>query len=297
MVKEPANNFLAASEGNYGFLNDTLSAFGVTKEGAHRRFKYRMTNSNIPIVRSLMGDLSGKSILAVSGSSVNLFSMLDGGIGTPKRVVGFDMSPKQIAYNCLVRGAFRDLSWKEFLNYFGYTSRSSRSYDDTKVRAKLVSTVHPTLRSYLPYRHSLTVRDKKIATLVGCSFVSNEQAFMRIKQNVNLVRFFIFNLNPLLPQNLAEVFPHRLFNYLYLSNVLDWLCWHYPMSARLLHSTFVGLSRVCAPSTQVLTEHLVTRPTILDGWLKRVAGVRSQDYHIYRYAWRVDSFSLNSVVK
>ena len=95
-----ANDYLEYSDED--LVNFAYQCFGFSDKGLKRRFKYRMTNRNIRKLKDFIGNIHNKRILATSGSGIPLFSLLDESNGIPKFILGFDYSPKQVAYNYLV---------------------------------------------------------------------------------------------------------------------------------------------------------------------------------------------------
>ena len=236
------NNYLEYSDED--FVNFTYQYFGFSDKGIERRFKYRMTNRNIKKFKNFIGNIHDKKILAASGSGIPLFSLLNESNGIPKFIFGFDYSPKQVAYNYLVKNAIINLDHKEFLIFFGYDKKDGRTRWVKLMRKKIIKKIPSILHPFIPYNHELTKRDFILKRNSECSFLDNKEDYKKIKKNIQRIKFFVFYLDPLCKESLSDIFNKDFFNFIYLSNILDWICWHNPIQHKDIKHIFCEFKKI-----------------------------------------------------
>lgn len=281
--------------GDETFVKTALAVFGITNEGIARRFKYRVPNINIKIFRDFFGSIRRKGILAVSGSAINLFTLFNNKkTGYPKYIVGFDMSPKQVAYNYFLKSALINLSHDEFLNLFGYHKKILNDKKLFILNRIVLEGVPKVLRSFMPRRYYLTVRDHKLFGNVQFSFP--KQIYSNIQKNVGSAKFMIYNLLPNLRHSPSGLFSSGSFDIFYLSNALDWLCWHHGLTRSGLKRILKTLKAVSAKKAIVICEHLLNRPNFLDKWFSNIALLESKSYTLLKYRWGVYKFFLDDTI-
>lgn len=260
--------------------------FPPTFQGLSRPFKYRMTNRDIGELLTFCGELEGRSVLAVTGSSLPLMSFLSLP-GAPRKLHGFDYSPKQVAYNYLVKAAIKAMSLAEFRDFFGYDRRQPRTDECKATRRALLTEVPEPLRRYVPRQHELTCRDIRLKDCANCLFISDEQSYSRVKANIDRAHFFVFDLNGGLWYDLASMFSDGYFQFVYLSNVLDWICWHRSVSSSDIEGVLAMIGRVTVPGSPCVIDHLAERPTILSRYLQESGAVQTGSYRMYKYIWHM----------
>lgn len=247
-----------------------------------------MTNRDIEKLNTFCGDLSGKRVLAASGSSIPLLSFLmRKKEESPALIYGFDYSPKQVAYNYFLKSAIKYLNFKEFLDCFGYLGKKTRNNENKLRRRFLISHVPSQLRKYVPRNHELTLRDLKLKTRANCDFFHDKNSYNLVRSNIHKVKYFVFNLNPDFGQNLNQLFPKNYINSIYLSNVLDWICWHNDAGFPDLASIFKMIQQISPSKTTVIIDHLAHRTTLLPSFLTTQDIIQETNYHMYTYYWSV----------
>lgn len=277
------------------FVNLAYKYFGFSDKGLKRRFKYRMTNRNIIEFKNFIGNIEGKRILAASGSAIPLFSLLDESNGVPKFIVGFDYSPKQVAYNYLVKNAIINLDHKGFLTFFGYNQKGKRTKMVKLMRKKIIKDIPSILHPFVPADHELTRRDFILKRNAYCSFFDNKEDYNKIKKNIHLIKFFVFYLDPLCKKSLLCIFNKDFFNFIYLSNILDWVCWHNSVQDKNIKSIFSMLSKISSKNSIITIDHLTQRVTLLSAFLKKVSYVKKISYNLYIYHWDMYKILLNRI--
>ncbi|MDD4476610.1 MAG: hypothetical protein PHY40_00430 [Patescibacteria group bacterium] len=287
------NDYLEYSDED--FINLTHQCFGFSNKGLKRRFKYRMTNRNIRRLKDFIGDMHNKRILATSGSGIPLFSLLNESNGIPKFILGFDYSPKQVAYNYLVKNSIINLEYEEFLIFFGYNKNGIRTEWVKLMRRKIITKIPNILRPFVPRNHELTKRDLILKNNSECSFFSDKENYKKVKKNIQLIKFFIFNLNPFCKESLSDIFKKESFNFIYLSNVLDWICWHNSVQHKDIKRLFHDLKKVSEKGSSVIVDHLTQRRTLLSEILTKTDKLKKEDYSLYIYNWAMYKILLNNI--
>lgn len=288
-----ANDYLEYSDED--FVNFTHQCFGFSNKGLKRRFKYRMTNRNIRRLKDFIGNIHNKRILATSGSGIPLFSLLNKSNGIPKFILGFDYSPKQVAYNYFVKNAIINLKYDEFLIFFGYNKNSRRIGWVKLMRKKIITKIPSILRPFVPRNHELTKRDLILKNNSECSFFSDKEDYKKVKKNIQLIKFFIFNLNPFCKESLSDIFKKESFNFIYLSNVLDWICWHNSVQYKDIKRLFHNFKEVSEKGSSVIVDHLTQRRTLLSEILTETDKFKKEDYSLYIYNWAMYKILLNNI--
>ena len=288
-----ADDYLKYSDDD--FVNLTYQSFGFSNEGLKRRFKYRMTNRNVKKLKDFVGNIHHKKILAVSGSGIPLFSLLDESNGIPRFIFGFDYSPKQVAYNYLVKNAIINLDYEEFLIFFGYNKKDRRTRWVKLTRRKIITKIPNILRPFIPYDHELTKRDFILKKNSECSFFQNKKNYKKVKKNIQLIKFFVFNLNPFCKEPLSDIFNKNFFNFIYLSNVLDWICWHNSVQHKDIKHLFNDFKKISEKDSSVIIDHLIQRITLLSAILAKTNNLRKLSYNLYIYKWAMYKILLNNI--
>lgn len=279
------------------FVNIAYQNFGFSDNGLKRRFKYRMTNRNIRKLKDFIGNIHNKKILATSGSGIPLFSLLDESNGIPKFILGFDYSPKQVAYNYFVKNAIISLEYEEFLIFFGYNKKEGRTKWAKSMRKKIITKIPSILHPFIPYDHELTKRDFILKKNSECSFFQNKEDYKKVKKNIQLIKFFVFNLNPFCKESLSNIFKQDFFNFIYLSNVLDWICWHNLVQREDIKQLFRDFKKVSEKSSPIIIDHLAQRITLLSAILAETNNLKKEDYSLYIYNWTMYKILLNNIIK
>jgi len=288
-----ANDYLKYSDED--FVNFTHQCFGFSNEGLKRRFKYRMTNGNIKRLEDFIGNIHNKRILAISGSGIPLFSLLNESNGIFKFILGFDYSPKQIAYNYLVKNAIINLEYDEFLIFFSYNKNGRRTKWVKLMRRKIITKIPSILRPFVPRNHELTKRDLILKNNSECPFFSNKEDYKKVKKNIQLIKFFVFNLNPFCKESLSDIFFKKSFNFIYLSNVLDWICWHNSVQRKDIECIFYDFKKVSERESIVIVDHLIQRRTLLSEILTETDKLTKEYYSLYIYNWAMYKILLNNI--
>ncbi|MEA3378350.1 MAG: hypothetical protein U9Q69_01800 [Nanoarchaeota archaeon] len=287
------NNYLECSDED--FVNFTHQCFGFSDEGLKRRFKYRMTNRNIIKFKSFIGNIHDKKILAASGSGIPLFSLLNENNGIPKFIFGFDYSPKQVAYNYLIKNAIINLNYEEFLIFFGYNKKGRRTKRVKLMREKIIKKIPSILYTFIPYNHELTKRDFILKRNSKCSFLHSKEDYKKIKKNIQRIKFFVFRLNPFCKKSLSDIFNKDFFDFIYLSNVLDWICWHNNIQRRDIKHMFYDFKKISTKNSPVIIDHLAQRKTLLPAFLDETSNLKKTSYDLYIYNWKMYKILLNNL--
>jgi hypothetical protein len=254
-----------------------------------------MTNRNIRKLKDFIGNIHNKRILATSGSGIPLFSLLDESNGIPKFILGFDYSPKQVAYNYLIKNAIINLEYEEFLIFFGYNKNGRRTWWAKLMRRKIITKIPSILRPFVPHNHELTKRDLILKNNSECSFFSNKEDYKKVKKNIQLIKFFVFNLNPFCKESFSDIFKKESFNFIYLSNVLDWICWHNSVQRKDIKRIFHDFKKVSEKESSVIVDHLTQRRTLLSEILIEIDKLKKEDYNLYIYNWAMYKILLNNI--
>lgn len=286
-MSESPDSFEALSDNN--FVETCFAPFGFTAEGLSRRFKYRMTNRDLRVFRSVIGDVRDRRILAVSGSAIPLLTLLDTQRGPPRSVFAFDYSPRQTAFNYLLKYSVQRLTHKQWSRFFGLQSDDQSPLTNrVPLRKDLICHIPRRLRPFLPRRHELTQRDRHfLLPASGVQGVITTSQYRTLQQSVPRLKFFVFNLNPAARQKLSSVFSSDAFDFLYLSNVMDWICWHGVRTHQGLRAVIQTLRDVAHPNAIVVFDHLVSRETVLTHALARLDYDTVREYRLHTYVWRV----------
>lgn len=272
------------------FIDFSLSKIPMTTQGLERNMKYRMDNIDFKEFHLFAGNLSDKKVLSNACASFLLFDLYSKGNG-PEEIYAFDYNPKQTAYNYLVKLGFENLSFDEFVDFLGLETKSKvRSRENKRIRKELVSLMPKQLRQFLPRNHELTKRDLVLYDATNAKLTRKK--FENIKPNAYKVRFFVYNLNPLIGQKFSDIFPEDYFDFIYTSNVLDWICWHNNMDYVNIEKIFANLTSVLKIGGDIVVDHLVSRETILPNYIERKKDhiVEQRDYNAYKYWWRMYKF-------
>lgn len=289
------NNQLKISElSDQDFFQLALEKFKISEQGKRRRFKYRISNIDITRFHETCGNLKSKKILSVSGSAMQLFNLLSDEKQMPEYIYGFDYSPKQVAYNYLLKYAIKYLSFAEFCDFFGICRKNiKRTRKNRERRLMLIKKIPPDLREYLSYNHEITKRDLLLKSVIDIPFLEERNRYEVVRKNVDRTKFFIYNLNTSLSVKLEVLFPSAFFNFIYLSNALDWIYWHNQEGTFSVNEIIDNIAKVSHFQSVLLIDHLASRKTKLVDYLKKREIIGKVDYRAYKYCWRMYKLLIN----
>jgi len=263
------------------FINDINERSSFIFKGQKRRFKYRTTNECSKKLLNFLSIKRGDSVLAVSSSGVNLFEMLSDEKKIPKIVLGFDYSLKQVAYNLLLKSAIRLLTFKEFNNYFYLNNKNKNN-----IRKKIFIQMPKSLKLVLINQHEFRKRDLFFNSYNNIKWLKEEKKFNCVKKNIEKIKFFHYEISHL-NINLSHLFEKKSFNIIYLSNILDWLCWHNKDI-----KNYLPILNICRDANKILKRggnisgvNLVNRGSYVVDLLNRVKVLEKENYRIFKYNW------------
>ncbi|MDD5710903.1 MAG: DUF3419 family protein [Candidatus Colwellbacteria bacterium] len=266
------------------FLAAVYSRNHFTLKGRKRRFKYRTTNENVTRFLNHMNVKQNDIILSVSSSGVKLFEMLSREKQTPKAIIAFDYSPKQVAYNYLLKAAIRVLPYGEFARYFGL---KDNGIERAAVRTRLMLNIPPQMKNYLPRRHHFTKRDALLNEHNRISWFKNERKYNILKNRLDRIKFCEYEISH---HNLAlaSIFKPRTFNVVYLSNVFDWLCWHNRdvKNTLPLEAICDDIYKIMKKNGKVVLCSLKTRKSLSPNFFNNLRVEQDITYRTYKYLWR-----------
>lgn len=109
----------------------------------------------------------------MSGIFVSLVLLLDGTIGVPKFIAGFDYSPKQVAFNYFLKSCIEELELEEFRDFFGYNEYGVKGLKNKNIRHSTINRIPKELRRYLIYSHQFARRDLKLVKNYDYEFLTD----------------------------------------------------------------------------------------------------------------------------
>ena len=163
------------------------------------------------------------------------------------------------------------------------------------MRKKIIKKIPIILHPFIPYNHELTKRDFILKRNSKCSFLHNKEEYKKIKKNIQRIKFFVFYLNPFCEKSLPDIFNKDFFNFIYLSNVLDWICWHNPVQHKDIKHIFCDFKKVSIKDSSVIIDHLAQRKTLLPAFLDKADNLKRTDYDLYIYNWEMYKILLNNI--
>ena len=128
-----------------------------------------------------------------------------------------------------------------------------------------------------------------------CSFFNNKKNYKKIKKNIQLIKFFVFYLNPFCKKSLSDIFNKDFFSFIYLSNVLDWICWHNTVQHEDIKRIFYEFKKVSVKNSSVIVDHLAQRKTSLPEFLNKTNNLKKASYDLYIYNWEMYKILLNNI--
>lgn len=203
------------------FILEVAARNNYRSKGQERRFKYRTTNEDVGELKWIFGSCKGKTLLAVSSSGVFALELL-AAEDPPALILSFDYSPRQVAYNYLLKSAVRLFSYQDFRRYFFTNTAGS---GNKAIRRQLVQSVPKRYVKYLQRQHAFCRRDHKLNEENSITWWNSRARYANVKRNIERIKFFEFEISHK-NTRFSELFPKRSFDIIYLSNTLDWLCWH-----------------------------------------------------------------------
>lgn len=265
------------------FVDRAFKANNFTLKGGQRRFKYRTTNERVDQLINYLSVKEGQVLLSISSSGMQLFEIL-ANKNTPKLILAFDYSLKQVAYNYLLKNAIHQLSFKEFRLYFGIDQ--GRCVDRKNIRASLVKQIPRQLKEYLPRKHMFGKRALLLNKYNGLQWIHNQHDFISAKKNLNRIKFFKFEMSHR-NTKLFKIFKKPFFDIVYLSNVLDWICWHNAdvVDIRPLEYIYKDIASVVRKGGHIVITNLLTRKSFVPEFAKSLKIGEKQEISIYKYRW------------
>lgn len=266
------------------FLTAVHNRNHFTLKGEKRRFKYRTTNENVVKFLDHMNVKNHDVVLSVSSSGVKLFEILSQDKKIPKAIIAFDYSPKQVAYNYLLKTAIRMLSYKEFTYYFGL---KKNKIERVIIRKRLMCNIPFQVKNYLPRRHNFTKRDILLNKYNQVSWFKNDKKYNILKGRLNKIKFCEYEVSH---HNLAlsSIFQPHTFDIVYLSNILDWLCWHnWDVKNTLpLKRVYNDIHKIVKKGGKIVLCNLKSRESCVPNFLDDLQIKQDTTHQTYKYLWR-----------
>lgn len=227
---------------------------------------------------------SGDAVLSVSSSGVKLFELLAQDKKIPKVIIAFDYSPKQVAYNYLLKSAIATLSYKEFTRYFRLRVGDA---DQSENRKNLISKIPPQVKKYLPRRHHFTKRDMLLNECNEISWFKNEKKYYILRKRVGRIKFCEYEVSHH-NATLSRIFRPHSFNVVYLSNILDWLCWHNRDIQNIfpLESIYNDIRKILKKGGKIVLCNLKNRESFVPDFLNKLHIKQDITHQTYKYLWR-----------
>lgn len=288
MKKELNNRPLSVDEvmqmSDSDFLVAVHNRNNFVLKGGKRCFKYRTTNENVAKFLEHMSVRKNDVVLSVAGSGVSLFEMLSCDKKVPKAIIAFDYSPKQVAYNYLLKTAIRILSYREFICYFGIKGREA---DRSVIRKQLMRDMPPQIKSSLPRRHHFTKRDLLLNMHNQVSWFMDEKKYNAVRSRLDRIKFCEYEISHK-NLSLAKIFCPHSFDVIYLSNVLDWICWHNQdiQDIRPLREIYDDICKIAKKRGKIVLCNLKSRESLVPNFLNGIRITHDVTYQTYKYLWR-----------
>jgi SAM-dependent methyltransferase len=252
--------------------------------GNSRRFKYRTSNENIASLIDVINIKNDQVVLSVSGSGVQVFEMISDSNNMPRMILSFDYSPKQVAYNYLLKSAVSLMSFEEFQTYFGINSNANINLK--VIRSKILKLIPYQFRSYLLKNHNFGKRDISINEYNHLKWIFERDKYNTIKENIDRVKFFKFEVSHH-NANLFNIFGKSFFDVVYLSNVLDWVSWHNKdiSDEKPIEKIFNDIKSILKKDGYVVLSHLTTRESFVEDFIAKINVKPYNNDNIYKYKW------------
>lgn len=265
------------------FIDNVYKRNNFTFRGRNRRFKYRTTNELIDKLSNYLDVRKDLNILSISGSGIQLFETLSESSKIPNIILAFDYSPKQVAYNYLLKVAIKTLSFEDFKAYFGL---SEPKIDRILIRKKLINMIPRQFRTFLPVKHEFNKRDLLLNSVNNATFLKTKSKFGIIKENIERIKFFEYEIHH---KNLrfSKIFEKGSFDRVYLSNVPDWLCWHNKdiINCKPLLGIYRDIKNIIKDEGFIVLSNLLSRASHVPAFLSKVNIIHQQKNQIYKYSW------------
>jgi hypothetical protein len=266
------------------FIKNVSARNNFSFRGKKRRFKYRTTNELVDELIHYLDVRKKQNILSVAGSGIQLFEMLTKPNKMPRIIIAFDYSPKQIAYNYLLKAGIKNLDFKTFRAYFGI---SKGKINNIKIRKNIIGMVPERYRMHLPLRHKFNKRDLLLNSFNNASFFTEERKFSTLKKNIERIKFFEYEVHY---KNLclSSIFTPNSFDRVYLSNILDWLCWHNKeiLGYKPLMAIYGDIKKIVRKNGFIFLSNLLTRESRVPDFLLKMKVIQRKKYRIYKYLWQ-----------
>lgn len=265
------------------FITRAIKINNFTLKGKQRRFKYRTTNEKTDQLIDYLTIKEGQVLLAISSSGMQLFEIL-ANKATPKLILGFDYSLKQVAYNYLLKNAINQLSFKDFRIYFGIDR--GRCINRKKIKADLIRKVPRQFKEHLPREHAFGKRDLVLNKYNTLKWIHNSHDFILVKKNLSKIKFFKFEISHR-NTNLHKIFKRKMFDRVYLSNVLDWICWHNTdvVDIKPLKYIYKDIISVVRKGGYIVITNLSTRESFVPEFTKILKIREKKMISIHKYKW------------
>lgn len=270
-------------ESDEGFVSSVYNRINFTFRGRTRRFKYRTTNELVDDLVNYLDVHKDQNILSISGSGIQLFEILTASGKMPNIILAFDYSPKQVAYNYLLKAGIKALSFDEFRSYFGLARPTASKI---LIRKALINMVPEQFRKYLPKRHEFNKRDLLLNSFNKATFLKVRRKFDILKENIERIKFFEYEIHH---KNLSfsELFEKNSFDIVYLSNVPDWLCWHNEdiINSEPLIDIFDDIKNIVKKDGYIVLSNLLSRKSHVPDFVAKMRILHHKKNQIYKYSW------------
>lgn len=268
------------------FEREVLKRCDFDLHGNKRRFKYRTTNESIPLLLNIFEPAPDAAILSIAGSSVQLFEMLGRKRFVPKIILSFDYSAKQVGYAYLIKSSIKNLSYDDFRDYMGITKNAISRSRLIKIKRELQGDIPKYFKGFVPRKHAFNKRDIKLNSLNGITWIHNKVRFYEVKRNIDRIKFFQYEIHH---ENLSlgNIFSRQSFDQVYLSNALDWLCWHNKdiINKDPLLDIYMDVEKIIKKKGSLCLSTLLDRKSYIPDLLKQVNVVRKDLVEMYKYHW------------
>jgi len=275
------NSIIRSSDSEFIDHIAKLNSFSLNRR--KRRFKYRTTNENVDKLAKHLSLRNDQAMLSISGSGVQLFEFLSRK-SCPRLIVAFDYSPKQIAYNFLLKNGIENFSFSQFRDYFGV---SGKRLEDCKLtRVNLIKSVPREVRRNLPRNHCFGKKDIFLNRQNKITWIRDRKRYENLKRNINKIKFFSFEISHH-NTNLYSIFKKPTFDVVYLSNVLDWICWHNSDVDKITPLVYIcnDIAKILRKGGYIIISNLAIRSSLVPKTMENLRAIKLDEEKVYKYRW------------
>ena len=184
-------------------------------------------------------------------------------------------------------------TYKELARYVFYTA-TSEEFDEKAVdEKKNFIGESKEYKVYLFYKPDIEYLKNTALTLDKAKALGKYTNKKRLV--FALIKFFVFYLNPFYKKSISNVFGKDFFDFIYLSNILDWICWHNSVQHKDIKHIFREFKKVSVKNSPVIIDHLSQRKTLLPVFLNKTNNFKKASYDLYVYNWEMYKILLKNI--